>query len=97
VAEITIVNASNLPISSIRGYVISAKGQRTVGVFTSDVVYPHKDDKKLAYVEGATSINDRKLVLVYYDDSGVRWRKYLDHPSPHKLEDGTPDLPWEGN
>jgi hypothetical protein len=97
VVEMTIVNASVLPISNIRGYVISFNDHRTVSAFPQIVViYPYQDkpDKQRAYVGQTTSRNDLRLVLVFDDDSGVRWRKYLDYPSPHKLEDRTVDLPW---
>ena len=98
VVQMTVVNASDLPISNIRGYVISSNDQRTVGAFPQiAVIYSHKNDKRLAYVERTTSGNDQQLVLVYDDDSGVRWRKYLEDPSPYKLEDRTADLPWGGN
>jgi hypothetical protein len=98
VAEMTVVNASDLPISNIRGYVISFSHRQTVCTFPQiAVVYSHKDEREQAYVDRTTSMNERQLVLVYDDDSGVRWRKYLDHPSPHKLEDRTADLPWRDN
>jgi hypothetical protein len=94
VVQMTVVNASDLPISNIRGYMISPSDQRIVSAFPQiAVLYPHKDDMQLAYVEQTISRNDQQLVLVYDDDSGVRWRKYLDSPSPHKLEDRTADLP----
>ena len=95
VAEMTVINASDLPISDIRGYIISVKNQKTVSAFPQvPVIYPHKDDKQQTYVEPTSLRNDQKLVFVYNDDSGLRWRKYLDERSPSRLKDGASDLPW---
>lgn len=96
VVEMTIVNASDLPVQDVRGYIISVKDKRVISAFPQiAIIHSGKQPKQRAFVERTVIRHDLRLVLVYGDDSGVRWRKYLDPVSPNKLADGAADLPWE--
>lgn len=89
VVTLTVQNASPLAIRRVRGYLFTIDQASLVAEFAEIPVLRPGDDSREVYGEGMGG--EFKLVLIYDDDAGVRWRKYSTVPL-EVIEADNPDL-----
>ena len=72
--RMTVMNSSRLPIRRVLGFVYSADGKRCLAALTElPVVRPPDAD---CSIDVPNLPAGTRLVVVFEDDSGLRWRKY---------------------
>lgn len=87
--EVTIQNASSLPVRNVKAYLIRA-GDPPRAFEEVPVVVPGTQTLRARIPRGHAGVH---LVLIYHDDAGVRWRKYTSNKPIAELSPDKPDLP----
>jgi heme oxygenase len=70
---LTIENASQLAVRNVRGYLFQRNGDSLLGAFLPIPVAKPGETESMLRGNFPVSL---RLLLVYDDDAGVRWRKY---------------------
>lgn len=89
VAQMTIINASQLVVRDVRGYLFEVDGVQRAAFNPVRVQQPGSPGE--AYITADGLPPNLELLLAFTDDAGIRWLKYST-PGLIELEPGGEDL-----
>lgn len=89
VVQMTIINASQLVVTDVRGYLFEVDGVQRAAFNPVRVQQPGAPGE--AYITADGLPPDLELLLAFTDDAGIRWLKYS-NPGLIELEPGRDDL-----
>lgn len=93
VVQMTIINASQLVVTDVRGYLFEINGGQRAAFNPVRVQQPGAPGE--AYITADGLPPNLELLLAFTDDAGIRWLKYS-IPGLIELEPGCDDLDGVG-